>query len=348
MPRFELRCRARWPAARRGAMIRGMPPSLYEPEPLFDIASHPVFKPGALDGSIDRFIYHYTRWETLLDIAQNGLKLNSLDRMNDPRESKEWFLGITSGTDDDTSGVWRIAHHYRKLVRAATFCSDEHIDEEERKSVRRGYARPRMWAQYAGNHTGVCVVFDRALLSERVADTLSERPGGWLVSGRVSYVTDQKDDPAYQGIQVIGIPAEEAVSRFYDRHRDRIFLVKQTDWRDEAEFRFLAYDPVAPLDADDPTDEHSAFVPLNGCVAGLVLGTDFSTAHIPAAREFMRALDAGGAVVQCMWDRLSARLIPLGDDNGRWVVCRDHHAVAAHLTFGPVRPKPREGRSPRR
>jgi hypothetical protein len=318
-----------------------MPRPLYEPEPLFDIASHPVFRPLSTDGSVDRFIYHYTRWECLLDIAQDGLRLNSLDRMNDPRESKEWFLGITSGTADDTSRVWRIAHDYRKLVRAATFCSDEHIDGEEQKQpVRRGYARPRMWAQYAGNHTGVCIAFDRAMLSERVADTFAGRLGGWLVSGRVAYVTEQKDDPAYQGVQVIGITAEQAVSRFYDQHRERIFLVKHTDWRDEAEFRFLAYDPVAPRDADDPADEHSTFVSLDGCVAGLVLGTDFSTAHIPAPREFIRAVNAGGAVVQCMWDRLSARLIPLGDDNGRWVVCRDHHAVAAHLTFGPVRAKP--------
>jgi hypothetical protein len=316
-----------------------MPRPIYEPDPLFDITSHPVFKPGPFDGSVDQYIYHYTRWETLLDIAQDGLRLNSLARMNDPRESKEWFLGITSGTDDDTSGVWRIAHRYRELVRAATFYSDVHIDQDEQKPVRRGYARPRMWAQYARNHTGVCIVFDRANLSERVTAAFVGRPGGWLVNGRVAYVTDQKDDPAYQGIQVVGIPAEEAVSRFYDKYRERIFLVKHADWRDEAEFRFLAYDPVAPLDDDDPADAHGTFVSLNGCVAGLVLGTDFKTAHIPAAREFMRAVNAEPAVVQCMWDRLSARLIPLGDDDGSWVVCRDHHAVAAHLTFGPATPK---------
>ena len=61
---------------------------MYEPDPLFDIAAHPVFKPGPLDGSVDLFIYHYTRWECLLDIAQDGLRLNSLARMNDPREFK--------------------------------------------------------------------------------------------------------------------------------------------------------------------------------------------------------------------------------------------------------------------
>ena len=257
--------------------------------------------------------------------------------------SKEWFLGITSSTDDDTSGVWRIAHRYRELIRAATFCSDAYIDQDERQPVRRGYARPRMWAQYARNHTGVCIVFDRAAMSERVADTFAGGAGGWLVSGRVEYVTDQKDDPAYQGIQVVGITAEEAVSRFYDKYRQRIFLVKHADWRDEAEFRFLTYDPVPARDDDDPADAHATFVPVDGCVAGLVLGTDFKTAHIPAAREFIRAVNAEPAIVQCMWDRLSARLIPLGDDKGRWVVCRDHHAVAAHLTFGPSVPKAPHG-----
>lgn len=315
-----------------------MPPRLYEPEPLFDIASHPVFGRWAADESVDQFIYHYTRWERLLDIAQDGLRLNSLARMNDPRESKEWFLGVTSGTADDTSGVWRAAHQYRKLVRAATFCSDERIEQDDEHPVRRGYARPRMWAQYGGNHTGVCLVFDRAMLSERVANTFARRAGGWLLSGRVSYVTDPKEDPAYHGVQVIGITADDAVSRFYDEHRERIFLVKHADWRGEAEFRFLSYDPVPPLDADDPADEHSMFVPLDGCVSGLALGTDFSRAHIPAAREFMRAADAGGAVVQCAWDRLSTRLIPLGEDGGRWVVCRDRHAVAVHVTVGPALP----------
>ena len=28
----------------------------------------------------------------------------------------------------------------------------------------RGYTHPRMWAQYASNHTGVCLVFDKELI----------------------------------------------------------------------------------------------------------------------------------------------------------------------------------------
>ncbi|WP_411800844.1 DUF2971 domain-containing protein [Aeromonas caviae] len=30
----------------------------------------------------------------------------------------------------------------------------------------RGFCKPRMWAQYAGNHSGVCLIFDESLFSK--------------------------------------------------------------------------------------------------------------------------------------------------------------------------------------
>lgn len=312
------------------------PSPLYDPEPFVVPRSHPVFKPEG-DGP-DRFIYHYTSWAALLDIAYSGLRFTSLDRMNDPRESKEWFLGINRGSTDDTTGVWKTAHDYRKRVRVATFCTDETSDEVG-IPLRRGFRHPRMWAQYGGNHTGACIVLDRAGFERRVTDVVSARADSWCSTGRVRYVTDPKNDPAYGTVEVFGISVSEAVTRFFNKHRAEIFFTKHADWRDEAEFRTVIFDPHLPLDPNDPEDPHAAFVTLDGCVEGLVLGADFSSAHIPVAQEFMRAVHGDGMVVKCAWDRFSQRLIPLGERDGRWVVCRDRHAVAVTLTIGPITPK---------
>src|ERR1019366_7754968 len=131
---------------------------------------------------------------------------------------------------------------------------------------------------------------------------------------------------------------EQAVTEFYEKRKDRIFFVKHGDWQDEAEYRWVFYDPQLPMDPMDPSDHRGAFVSVTGCVAALVLGGDYSDAHIAVAREFLRSVDGGGNVVRCHWDRLHLRLRPFGEVGGAWVECSSNEAVSLNLTVkvGPA------------
>lgn len=60
--------------------------------------------------------------------------------------------------------------------------SGNHMDD----IFRRGFCKPRMWAQYAERHAGVCLVLDRQKLNESVEKRfgLSHR----IFTGPVNYV----------------------------------------------------------------------------------------------------------------------------------------------------------------
>jgi Protein of unknown function (DUF2971) len=50
----------------------------------------------------------------------------------------------------------------------------------------RGFHKPRMWTQYADQHRGVCLIFDRTKLAKAIENQLSE--GQIRMTGPVEYV----------------------------------------------------------------------------------------------------------------------------------------------------------------
>src|SRR5665213_1113009 len=67
---------------------------------------HYVFAPRDEEFDCDRYLYHYTRWETLLEIAfSKCMRMSSLAKMNDPRESKDWLLGTSQHGQIDLVGI---------------------------------------------------------------------------------------------------------------------------------------------------------------------------------------------------------------------------------------------------
>jgi hypothetical protein len=146
----------------------------YEPPPILQPGEVPAFARRAPFES-DRYLYHYTRWERLLDIAHGqALRLSPVTTMNDPKESKRWLVSqstFSRTTPKNTlRGAWEAMEEYRRHVKVAAFATDTPGDSDADVRFGAGYARPRMWAQYSANHTGACIVFDRAELLKRFAE----------------------------------------------------------------------------------------------------------------------------------------------------------------------------------
>jgi Protein of unknown function (DUF2971) len=287
-----------------------------------DVAKHPVFKEQSVN---EEYVYHYTTWERLLDIMHAGFRLSPLATMNDPRESKEWLLHLMIQTDflpedrgrrripDETiAAAQATVNDYRSKVRVGAFCIDHSLENRE-DGVFRGYGHPRMWAQYADNHKGVCIVLNKAGLDRAIRERYPMSGDSWVRSGRVRYVESMWDDPAFLSIELSSVvQARENVRDHLVNNADTLFFTKHTDWRDENEYRWVYYG-AGGLETGE-VGFQSPFVNIKNHVAALVLGADYNNAHLPVARLFSRTHNLNGAVVRCVWRGLYLFFETFADD----------------------------------
>ena len=251
--------------------------------------------------------------------------------MNDPRESKQWYFSHSSGPEvppDVGKRLLSTELEFRSHVNVAAFAADRLATKPVLFDA--GFARPRMWAQYSGNHTGVCLVLYRAELIKRFEAMFAAIPDAHPTSANVRY---ERVDPVQPSVRIRGAGTATdlaaTMTRFFVDHWMDAFYVKHQDWRDECEFRLAVFQPghTGPF-----------YVDLVGAVAGLVLGVDFADEHLAVAKVFNDELDVGGRVARVQWIRLGHRLLPVADDGGRWVVSHSNAAVAMSLRSGTTRP----------
>ena len=139
---------------------------------------------------------HYTRADTAFShiIPSGKLKMNPYGKMRDPFENKHPYLRSLSGwtppsadpaeTDEnDALGAmfWEVQGHIARSRDAWVLLSLTRYDDRDLLDDRWGtsrlyrapWSRPRLWEQYAENHAGVCLVFDRDVMVETVEADLA-------------------------------------------------------------------------------------------------------------------------------------------------------------------------------
>src|SRR5437016_1533783 len=112
------------------------------------------------------FLFHYTGTDKALRyiLPDARLRLSSFAGTNDPRETRDWLFTLACRAKEAPPGeALRISKDLSRaikgLTRVACFCGNSP----------RGAALPelngpfhaRMWAQYADNHAGIALAFDR-------------------------------------------------------------------------------------------------------------------------------------------------------------------------------------------
>jgi len=134
----------------------------------------------------NEWVYHYTSRETALEfiLSTGKIRLNLFKYLNDPRESKDWSFSMstTSDTEDEITNCFkeiqeRGTHYVKSHCKVLCMVKDDPraIIDGLDHMFHRGYSKPRMWAQYANNHTGVCFIFNRAKLQETIESSLSSK-----------------------------------------------------------------------------------------------------------------------------------------------------------------------------
>jgi hypothetical protein len=115
--------------------------------------------------------YHYTRLDTAVaHILPTGrMKMNPFAEMRDPRESKELNPVASGPASLEATRRFAKLHADSRQVkrRVKVLCltrDDPRNPDGEDAIFGRGFAHPRLWEQYADNHRGICLCFDREKL----------------------------------------------------------------------------------------------------------------------------------------------------------------------------------------
>ncbi|NUP74402.1 MAG: DUF2971 domain-containing protein [Sinomonas sp.] len=222
----------------------------------------------------EKYLYHYTSVEKLRGILDSGtLRFSPYLNTNDPLESHFWvtWTRIPGGTDDEIAARREemktlLGENFdlRRAVKIACFTQDD--SEVNLSMLHRGWARPRMWDQYAEKHAGGCLVLDRAAWEQEIESSLASR--GMRVTGQaVAYrnarfggeldnITLDYEDVKSRG----GIGVAQA---FVNDHQE-LFFTKNLDWVSERERRYLVL-----------SDSDYEAVPLASSLRAVVIGPFF-------------------------------------------------------------------------
>lgn len=220
--------------------------------------------------SVDELVYHYTSAETARDyiLRNKTLKLSMYANTNDPKETKAWQfdLGTNENRDLGPYSLTKISERFsdalKERTKVACFSMDappltgNHMED----ILHRGYAKPRMWAQYGENHRGVCLVFRKEPLLATVRRQVTE---GLLLEGNVHYrnvalvpnLTPHEFMIDFDLYESLG-PIAYAHSHIKTHHR-ALFFEKLLDWRDESEWRIVL---LSEVDKDEYVQYDSALV----------------------------------------------------------------------------------------
>ena len=148
---------------------------------------------GSLESNVptyeNQYLFHYTTFSSALGILlSQQMRLGPLVNKNDPLEFEDHrddcraIDGYPSNEElSIIKGNYKnAADEKERSVRFASFAMDMPFynppkDSQENcyNNLSKGWARSRMWAQYAENHKGVCLIFDKNNLVKSFQSTFN-------------------------------------------------------------------------------------------------------------------------------------------------------------------------------
>lgn len=242
---------------------------------------------------IPKRIYHYTSRATALEhiLPTKKIRIGSLGLTNDPRETKEWgfqFLPIPVEANPalDFNLLTQIQQMANRIRRDEwwALCAtlddpdlvEPHINQPDLTHFKYGHARGRMWAQYADNHKGVCLVFDGPALHTAILSAVRDDP---VYFGPVEYANEFEIQRLKKRLVALQLDycrlrdygVEAGVRAHIQSKFEDFFLEKSRDWEGEKEFRWLVNGQSGPY-----------FVDIAMALRTVIAGVDFPIVYGPA------------------------------------------------------------------
>ena len=183
----------------------------------------------------DSSLFHYTKFDSFLKILDSmTLRSSPLCKMNDLNEAD--LSGI------DWNSNFLLMYDAQESVRTKFSVISFTQNYEVQSVCREGANHPAMWAHYAENTGGVCIVLDKDALIENNQDRLK---GLFYKLEEVEYTCDHNP-------RMELLPEEYSnISDVVHKNYKEIFFKKDIDWKSEGEVRFLVESPMFYLDIKD-------------------------------------------------------------------------------------------------
>lgn len=202
------------------------------------------------------YVYHFTSIEkATLILDSNALRFSKITSMNDTLEAKPKMsyknIPTDSNLDKIISEINTINQNYIQLL---CFAKDNNtvLTSDSRKTLvsdytGRGFALPRMWAQYAHNNDGVCFVFNKSALLKLIRKGLG---CNLICVDDIEYVSqytpfefnyEENLEFLLEGSEIskcVGFVDFLKNNKPYTKYN---YFYKLNDWLNENEFRILAY-----------------------------------------------------------------------------------------------------------
>ncbi|MFH4537710.1 DUF2971 domain-containing protein [Vibrio alginolyticus] len=227
-----------------------------------------------------RYLYHYTSADKAINyiLEDRTLMFNSLRGTNDPKESKNWEFDFyiekeQRPTHDESMRLWQeISDEIKTKCKVLCFTKDmPEIGRDPLNDIYlRGFAKPRMWAQYGDNHRGVCLIFDKSRIEKLLIEQFDSHAD--LYGSDIKYVNRMIKGDIFKSPYTLNYPLFKDIGLFdfvrghVNHFNNELIFEKSLDWRDENEYRYLMH-----IDSLD-----NQFLKFGNALKGIVFGTDTS------------------------------------------------------------------------
>lgn len=233
-------------------------------------------------------VCHYTTKEKATEkiLDSKKIRLGQLGFTNDPRESKDWYYLMTMWDSGSTrQSIQNLGYYNSELKKEANrikrqewrvLCMACHNnpnlnfyggDKKEYDLHEYGFGHSRMWAQYADNHTGVCLIFDGRKLDENIRGHI--KVSCQIFHGLVRYDYDksvagnQAERNTHPDLQVENL--SHRIRKYMVENYDSFFLYKSEEWKTEHEFRWLIH----------TEDTSEILIPIESALKAIIAGVDY-------------------------------------------------------------------------
>ncbi len=259
-------------------------------------------------------LYHYTSPTTLPKIlSSKTIWLSPLIKMKDARESSRWNPSVQNDINREITNTdyesWcrEIDEALRQRAKVACFTGDRPPTGPAgwANEFHRGYARARMWDQYACRHTGACLIFNQNALVEQATNVLGVQAK--VRFDRVSYIDRRVGDAdgslSFKASDLCRSVAD-AAEQYLSSHWKELLFTKNVDWASEEERRILFIEPDSVATIRE--------FPFGSALKAVVLGESFK--HDAREKTVSLAEAAGlpsSGVAQCIWFGGSPQVVPV-------------------------------------
>lgn len=235
---------------------------------------------------------HYTKADTAFQfiVPSLTLRMSAYSRMSDPFENRELMFSGRSRTpksEDDMrelhgpfvdvcESIQRVRN--RMLLLSFTVDATEGYTAADRPFMH-AWARARMWQQYASDHAGACIVFDRERTIGNITAELHQV--GSPTSAEVAYSAQgfRGTSAADLNLDSFREDYSQKFGEFVRRNERDLFFTKTLDWQTEYEFRITVF-------PNEPARDGYLSVSFGGAksIRAVIVGENFPTWQIPAAK----------------------------------------------------------------